>query len=365
MIRVGFVAISQAHQFLHWIPAALELARRKGVRVQVLSGSTASLEFIQGYDSDGLLELVHLPTPSLRPDGLFSPPPRWLTLYLHWRKFQQNDLIVTTESTTALLKSKTPFNRPMVRMRHGAGDRSGGYRKKTSLFDGLIVNGEKDRQRVIGYGIMPPERIAVCGYCKFEAISAPYNPFSDERPVALYNPHFDRVVSSWHRHHRKILAAMAQTDSWNFIVAPHIKLAKGRSLGRTPSSNVVLDPGSVHSIDMSYVGASSVYIGDASSQVYEFIRTPRPCLFLNLDRREWRGDQHFSHWNFGQVVEDAAQLAPALGRAAELQPGFEPVQREWLERSVDASPIPPSVRHADALLHFARHGHFAGGPPSA
>ncbi len=110
---------------------------------------------------------------------------------------------------------------------------------------------------------------------------------------------------------------------------------------------------------MSYVDAASVYIGDASSQVYEFIRTPRPCLFFNLDHREWKQDDHFRHWRFGQVVEEVAELGPALRRTAELQPGFEPVQREALERSVDPSPLPASVRHADALLHFARFGRFS------
>ena len=359
MIRIGFVAISQAHQFLHWIPAALELARRDGVRVEILSSSRAGLAFVQRYDPEGLLNLVHLPTPHFWPDGLFSPPARWLTLWLHWRKFQQNDLIVTTESTTVFLKKNTPFNKPMVRMRHGAGDRSGGYRQKTSEFDGLIVNGEKDRERVIEYEIMPPERVAVCGYCKFEAISPPYDPFEDGKPIAFYNPHFDPAVSSWYGHHQEVIAELARIGSWNFIVAPHVKVAKGGSLGSSPSPNVLIDPGSVHSIDMSYVGASRIYIGDASSQVYEFIRNPRPCLFLNLDRRDWRGDEHFAHWNFGQVIEEVSELGPALDRAAELQPRYEPIQREWLAKSLDPSPVPASVRHADALLRFVRHGQFS------
>lgn len=358
MIKIGFIAVSQAHQFLHWIPAALELGRREGVRVEVLSSSKAGLDFVRGYDRDNVLNLVHLPTPSLRRDGLFSPPPRWLTLPLHWRRFQQNDLIVSTESTSTFLKRRTPFNKPMVRLRHGAGDRSGGYRPETALFDGLVVNGEKDRERVIAMGQFPPEKVAVAGYCKFEAISPPYNPFADAKPVAFYNPHFDRTVSSWHKHHREVLAALTQIPEWNFIVAPHAKLAKGRSLGASPSPNVLIDSGSVHTIDMSYVGASSVYIGDASSQVYEFIQRPRPCIFLNLDHHHWRDNDHFRHWTFGQVVDDLAQLGPALARSAELQPTFEPIQRRALEDSVDPSPVPASIRHADALIHFARHGRF-------
>lgn len=359
MIRIGFIAVSQAHQFLHWIPAALELARREGVRVEVLSGSGAGLDFVKRYDPDGLLNLVHLRTPSFRRDGLFSPPPRWLTLALHWRRFQENDLIVTTETTSVFLKERTRFNKPMVRLRHGAGDRSGGYRAETGMFDGIIVNGEKDRRRIIDIGTFAPERIAVGGYCKFEAISPPCNPFGNDAPIAFYNPHFDRTVSSWYNHHDQVLEAMAAIRDWNFIVAPHVKLAKGRSLGKSRAPNVLIDPGSVHTIDMSFVEAALVYIGDASSQVYEFIRRPRPCIFLNLDHHDWRGNDHFRHWTFGQVVEDVADLGPALSRAAELQPQYEPIQREALEASVDPSPVPASVRHADHLLHFARYGRFA------
>ena len=41
---------------------------------------------------------------------------------------------------------------------------------------------------------------------------------------------------------------------------------------------------------MSYLSAD-VYLGDVSSQVYEFIYKPRPCLFLNSNEIEWTNDQ--------------------------------------------------------------------------
>ena len=62
---------------------------------------------------------------------------------------------------------------------------------------------------------------------------------------------------------------------------------------------------------------------------------------------------------FGQVIDDISEVGPALDRAAELQPEYEPVQREWLTKSMDLSPVPASVRHADAILHFARNGRFS------
>lgn len=107
---------------------------------------------------------------------------------------------------------------------------------------------------------------------------------------------------------------------------------------------------------MGYTRAARVYIGDASSQVYEFIREPRPCIFLNLDRVAWQGNEFYDHWRLGQVIENVAELGPALARAEEIQPRFEPLQRAALERSIDPSPIPASERQAAAILDFVTAG---------
>ena len=47
-----------------------------------------------------------------------------------------------------------------------------------------------------------------------------------------------------------------------------------------------------------YVRAASLYIGDASSQVYEFLERPRPCIFVNCHGVEWRGrkNMRISPW---------------------------------------------------------------------
>jgi hypothetical protein len=121
---------------------------------------------------------------------------------------------------------------------------------------------------------------------------------------------------------------------------------------RSSAPNVLIDRGSVRSIDMSYTEAATVYIGDVSSQVYEFLRRPRPCIFLNLDRIDWRSNENYMHWHLGQVIETVEELGPALARADELQPQFEPLQRELVGRSLDPTPIPASQRQARAILDF-------------
>lgn len=354
MPRIAFLATAQAHQFLHFIPSALALARRPEVDVEIFSASPAGLDFIRRYDPEGLLTLNLMRTLNFRRDGLFTPPSRRLALELHWRKLRHFDAVVTTETSSSVLRSGRRLDSPLIEIKHGAGDRAGGYKKGHSAFDLVLVAGEKDRQRMIDLGLMSAERVKVGGYAKFETQPPDFKPFTDRKPVALYNPHFDPTVSTWLRHGRRVLATAAALTSWNFIVAPHVKLAPRRSLGRSPAANIIIDSGSVRSIDMSYTRAADVYIGDASSQVYEFIRTPRPCIFLNLDRVAWRDNPHYAHWHLGQVIEDLDQLGPALARAESLQQTYEPVQRAALAHSVDPSPIPASQRQAEAICDMVR-----------
>jgi hypothetical protein len=354
MTEIAFLALAQAHQHLHWLPAALRLAREPGVRVTVLASSRAGLKFIRGFDPDGTLTLRWLPTPALHRDGLFSPPKRRLTMLLHQRTIGRYPTIVTTETTSALLRRLPRFDARMIHLKHGAGDRDGGYNPKHAAFDLTLVNGPKDKQRLIERGLGSDENIAVVGYAKFELAGAKRaRPFGDERPLALYNPHFDPAVSSWHAHAQPIVEAMGAIPDWNFVVAPHVKLKGGPSVS-APSANVIIDRGSIASIDMSYTEAADVYIGDVSSQVYEFIRRPRPCIFLNLDRLDWPNDEHYAHWHLGQVIDSVDDLGPALARAAEVQPKFEPLQRAAVQSSLDPSPEPASKRQARAILDFIR-----------
>ena len=356
MIReIAFLAISQAHQYLHWLPAALRLAARQDVRVSVLVSSQAGHDFLKSYDPEGRLNIERLKAPSFRSHGLFSPPLRVPTLLLNARQIGRYSTIVTTEVTSSLLRQVPGFRSTMIHLKHGAGDREGGYNPKHAAFDLTLVNGFKDKQRLIERGLATNDTCQVVGYAKFELVRAPSQPvFVDGGPIALYNPHFDKKVGTWARHGRKIVKAMEGIPGWNFVVAPHVKSRSGRTI-RSDASNVVIDRGSTRSIDMTYTQAADVYIGDASSQVYEFIRTPRPCIFLNLDGFDWRADPAYAHWHLGQVVESLDELPAALAGASKLQPQFEEAQRKMSAASIDQAEIPASERQAQAILAHASY----------
>ena len=352
--EIAFLAISQAHQFLHWLPAALRLAREPDVRVTVLVSSQAGLDFIRGYDPDRRLHIERLWAPSLRPHGLFDPPSRLPVLLLNAPLISRYSTIVTTETTSSFLRRLPNFRSGMIHLKHGAGDREGGYNPKHAGFDLTLVNGPKDKQRLIDRGLGNNDNIKVVGYGKFELVR-PHSGdlFPSDAPIGLYNPHFDRKVGSWARHGADVVKAMEGIDEWNFVVAPHVKSRDGGSI-RSDARNVLIDRGSIRSIDMTYTQAADVYIGDASSQVYEFIRTPRPCIFLNLDRIDWRSSSNYTHWHLGQVIESIDELPTALANAKELQPQFEEAQRKMSAASIDETGGLASQRQAEAILDFAR-----------
>jgi hypothetical protein len=351
MTRIAFLALAEAHQHLHWIPAALRLAAAPGVKVDVLGGSRAGLALVARFDPERRLRLKRLALPGRRRDGLFVHYPRKLSVLVHYPRLMRYDAIVTTETSSGVLKRLPWFRVPMIHLKHGAGDSEVGYNDKHRLFDLTLVNGAKDKERLVAKGLARPDQVAVVGYAKFELVAPSLRLFDDAKPVALYNPHAKPPGSTWFDHGPALVAEMARIPGWNFVVAPHVKLAGGPDVA-SDAPNVLIDRGSLASIDMSYTQGADVYIGDASSQVYEFLRQPRPCIFLNLDHAEWRGVERFSHWALGQVIEEVAELGPALDRAAALQPRFADLQRAASAHSIAEDDSPASLRQANVILDF-------------
>lgn len=351
---IAFLAIAEAQQLYHWLPAALELAKRDDVRVSILSPSPQILDLVLSYDTQGRFELVRLRRPPFGPDSLFRQPSRLATLLLNYSVIRRFPVLVTTEISSAWLKRVPGFSSRIVVIKHGAGDRAGGYRGRHALIDLTLVAGEKDRRRMIEHRLSEPGNVVVGGYAKFEICAERQRYFDNDRPTLFYNPHFDAKLSSWPTHGPEVLAALEALEGWNVIIAPHTKLAQRISPITTPAPHIRVDMGSHHSIDMSYTMSSDVYLGDVSSQVYEFLLHPRPCIFLNLDRLAWCDDPAFAHWHLGQVIEDIAELPAALARAADLQPIFVDAQEAAMHDSIDQFPIPASTRQADIILNFAR-----------
>jgi hypothetical protein len=118
--------------------------------------------------------------------------------------------------------------------------------------------------------------------------------------------------------------------------------------------NIQIDLGSRASTTMAYTDRADIYLGDASSQVYEFLRRPRPCVFLNTHRLAWQNDPNFAHWRAGPVIDDPADLGAALAHAREDHERlYRPVQQAMFDYSFDLTEEPSSARAGRALAKFA------------
>ena len=95
--------------------------------------------------------------------------------------------------------------------------------------------------------------------------------------------------------------------------------------------------------------AADLYLGDASSQVYEFLATPRPCIFANPRRQHWRDDPDYAHWNAGAVVETLDQLDTALADAVTHPDRHRAVQQRMFDDTFDMTDRPSSERAATAI----------------
>jgi CDP-glycerol glycerophosphotransferase (TagB/SpsB family) len=285
------------------------------------------------------------------------------------------DVLVVAEKTSLILKTRYGLKTlKIIHTRHGAGDRAIGFDKASAGFDHVLVSGCKIRDRLVAEAGVDPSAISIVGYPKFDLQSpgaSPLHPLIDDgRPVALYNPHVSPHLSSWYAMGREVLDWFVEHDDHHLIFAPHVMLFErpfvltidklrvdrpGRIEERyLRAPNIHIDLGSRASTTMAYTQRADIYLGDASSQVYEFLLRPRPCIFLNPHGLPWEGDPNFAHWRAGPVIGGVSELGAALETAhAQHDSRYAAVQRELFDASFDLDDEPSSVRAARAVARFA------------
>lgn len=370
--RVCFLYIAQAHQVLHSLSVAIHLARtRPDLQVDVAATSEEVLDqarFMGAAMGEAPIRWRLAGPRWLRRLGRGGHgPPKLPMLAASARLLGGYDVIVTPERTTAAVRALGVRAR-LVYTQHGAGDRAGPFEPRLRRFDLVFAAGTKQRDRMLAEGLVTPERCAVVGYPKFDLVDAlqPNLPrlFADDRPVVFYNPHFSSKLGSWAAWGPRILQAFAAQRRFNLIFAPHVRLFGGAD----PRSIAALAPfvgqpglhidlgGTSASVDMTYVRAADVYLGDVSSQVYEFLRQPRPCLFLNAHGVSWRGDESYRHWTFGPVLDGADDVIAAVGDAQHSHAAYRPAQVDGFRYTFDLSGPSSSARAAEAIARLATPG---------
>lgn len=396
--RYGFLFNHDAvHQVSHIAPImqGLRAVDPDATIVAVVSSSAqvAAIENILGgtHDEDIEIKLVE-PPKTLR--WLFSflnkifPARRLYVLKKSRDFFSTLDCLIVPEMTSTLLKTR--FNlktTPLILFPHGAGDRSIGFGPQIKLFDYVLLSGYKTRDRMLNEQLIRADNHQVVGYPKFDAMNtrglASKTFFENNNPTVLYNPHFDARLSSWYRFGHDILEFFAQRPHLNLIVAPHVMLFEKR-FHFSPGSlavrfrkslpkkyldcpNILIDTGSLSCVDMTYTNCADIYIGDASSQVYEFIVKQRPCIFLNSHAAEWKNDANYKHWNLGPVIDSLQSLDDMLSsEPVAFHDAFRKKQLQAVKETFDLTATPSSVRAAQAIVEYLKKNNPAvAGTPGA
>lgn len=348
----AFLFIGGAHHFLHMAPAAASLSQREGVTVTAYVARKDEVkplsELLTQLGGENI-RIVPMTIPAIF-NQLGKLIPSWsswkLVRLLWWsRSIRNADAIVTAERTSTILKRLPGRTPPIYHIPHGAGDRAKGFERRIALFDHVLVAGPKDRDRMIAEGLLSPEQVSVTGSIKLSGIRhlQAERPrfFNNDRPVALYNPHFDQSLASWDGEGRALIERITQDGRYNLIVAPHVRLFEAASdaerepwVALAKPDHILVDLGSERSSDMSYTRAADIYVGDVSSQIYEFLSEPRPAIFVNAHRTAWADDENYRMWHFGDVIETADEIIPALDRASAAHEEYRPIQEAAVTRAL-------------------------------
>lgn len=382
MTKIGFLLNHDAaHQVMHCIPAAYELARRNpAINVVIIITTEEEAEGVRRIadhypDTSCQIEVARAPVYATTFDKLTGHAllaKRFGVLWHHRKWLSTFNALVCPDKTSLFLKGWLGDDCPyIINTGHGAGDRAGGF-KGLERFDYHLFHGPKYAKRMMADGQVKPGKYAIIGYVKFDCLpSTPEgNFFQNDNPTIVYSPHFDPKVSSWFEWGDAVLQFFADHPEYNLIFAPHVLLFKrswhisltGGWPRRTPAipkfayntPNILVDPGSLASIDMTYLRAADIYMGDVSSLVNEFLIEPRPCLFLNSKGAQWKGNENYLFWETGDVVESLDQLQDLL-QLAIAEPDRYLAQQEHVTREAfELTDTPSSIRAADAITSFLK-----------
>ncbi len=381
-MRIGFILNHyEPHQVPHVAPTAFALSRlRPEWHVEIMCSTAAEAAF--GAEIATLYPGQRAVISRLRVPlfaRVVDPLVRQVAFYrkravqrANTGLFASFDALVVPEMTSLSLRADPRMaGVRLIFTGHGAGD---GYGRAVGMFDPRIdwfdlalLPGQRMAGELAALGRFSHARHAVVGYPKLEIAALGRGRgrdlFGNGRPSVLYNPTQTRAASSWHRFGPAVLDFFARSDEYNLIFAPHVLLfrrswTRGARLPRRfrSTKTVLIDTGSRASVDLTYLQAADIYLGDLSSQVYEFIARPRPCVFLDPLGVGHHDNPSFRSWSFGPVVRDVAELGCALRRAVDEFPRYRPIQEEARDLNFAPSPVPASTRAAMAIAGFVETG---------
>jgi len=366
MKKIGFIFISKTYCVYHSLSIAIALSKNESNDVHLLctkENEELATQLLQKFKADKIRIKV------LRPFWYFTIPHyleikfqlRPSLFYKYAKHFNTFDALVCTiyqdlELKTILGKKNKP---KYVFTNHGIPNRAYSFDDKVLDFDLFFMLGDKEVQIRKSLKHLDAVNAQLTGFIKNDIVKDLKSPkfFKNDKPVVLYNPHWEKTFSSYYKFGERILDFFAQQQQYNFIFAPHALLLernwaiKNKLKKYSSNSNMLIDLGSELSNDMSYTKSADIYLGDISSQVFEFLFTKkRPCIFFDAFNLNKDVKNKPLSWELGFVYQDVKNLAGKITDAIETHKStYLGIQTNMLESMFHYGSSSPSEIAASAI----------------
>jgi hypothetical protein len=368
MFRVAFIYIAEPYQCYHTASVASALARHPDYQVTEYVNFPETIAHLSRIRRD--INAPDLPVKFFKKSPLAKflghtkrfDRERIIILRENVEELNTYDAIVATEYTAGILKTMGLKKPKLIRIMHGAGDRRVNDEELIKNFDFSLLPGPKIQTYFRNMGYLNAENSTIIGYPKFDVFDVVREKksfkFKNGKEFVLYNPHYQKRLKTYDTCLNKMIESFQKQDVYNLLIAPHIKIFHKsfgfykKALKKKNSHTIFIDTGSEAMLDMTYTASASIYIGDGSSQVYEFLANPRPCIFLNPKRLKWRDNPNFRHWTLGEVVETPDQIITALFRAVDQHVIYKPLQEKLFLETFGSPVLGASQRGADAICEY-------------
>jgi hypothetical protein len=347
--KIGFIYFDNIHHIPHFFSVFAELYKLGKYDVKIITYKAAH-SYLKS-----LLDLYEIPysvifeAPTyayrtilnkIRPHKRERESMHFLLKYNRNFLFS-HDALVFNSAKHYLLKRHQKKNNTtkFLFLDHGAGDRNYIYNEKITDFDLVAIAGKKVYDMCVSSADFSKTNIKVCGYQKFDVAkkeNSNIKLFNNNKITVVYNPHFVKELSSFYKLGNQVLEFFYNNDNYNLIFAPHINVFNQRGFLNKEdfdnkylnAPNIIVDFGSVKSINMAYTINADVYLGDVSSQVYEFLLKPRPCIFINAHNVNWKGNDYYRSWSLGKVITSVDELTSVLATIDVWQKEFKENQKQ-------------------------------------
>ncbi|MBN4866504.1 MULTISPECIES: hypothetical protein [Providencia] len=309
------------------LPANVDIYLFKDNRLNILKRKTLSLINILH---------IHKVTPIIRKLFLKLKSANTTEDYsLHYKKnsnfFLSQNVVLTTELKGSPWLLDSPVK--LVWLLHGIISNDNPYFKDWQC--DIVVSPQVNLEDKLKERIKIPKNTIFYknAYLKKEIINSYKNKeklFHNDNPIVVYNPHWDNGLnqSSWFNYGLDILKFFKENNQFNLIFAPHLLLDKFYKISipqeYIDTPNIIIDLSSPNLINGTYVGHADYYLGDVSSQFFEFAlcNTKIRPIFINCSKMDWKSKPIYSYWNTGLVINNIDELHFAIENATPNEDGF-------------------------------------------